>query len=90
MHKVYTYYIVHLYDVFAYALRRDVSCRMLCLSLVWLVHHFYFLFSLFPGLAICKEIAGTPANMAPEVWTGKAGAKCDMWSMGATKFSINT
>jgi calcium-dependent protein kinase len=33
-------------------------------------------------------IAGTPATMAPEVWTGNFGPKCDVWSAGCVLFEL--
>ncbi|CAK0871797.1 unnamed protein product, partial [Prorocentrum cordatum] len=34
------------------------------------------------------KVAGTPATMAPEVWTGNCGPKCDVWSMGCVMFEV--
>jgi Ca2+-binding EF-hand superfamily protein len=36
----------------------------------------------------CREIAGTPSTMAPEVWSGKFGPKCDVWSLGCIFFEL--
>jgi serine/threonine protein kinase len=36
------------------------------------------------------KVAGTPATMAPEVWTGNCGPKCDIWSMGCVMYEIFT
>jgi len=33
-------------------------------------------------------IAGTPATMAPEVWKGNFGPKCDVWSLGCVLFEL--
>merc|ERR1712147_83309 len=33
-------------------------------------------------------VAGTPATMAPEVWTGNFGPKCDVWSVGCVLFEL--
>mmetsp|Transcript_51531 Transcript_51531/g.167211 ORF Transcript_51531/g.167211 Transcript_51531/m.167211 type:complete len:442 (+) Transcript_51531:111-1436(+) len=35
-----------------------------------------------------KMMAGTPTTMAPEVWTGTFGPKCDVWSLGCVLFEI--
>jgi len=35
-----------------------------------------------------REIGGTPATMAPEVWRGSFGPKCDVWSMGCLLFEM--
>jgi len=35
-----------------------------------------------------KTMAGTPTTMAPEVWTGSFGPKCDVWSLGCVLFEI--
>mmetsp|Transcript_21847 Transcript_21847/g.49784 ORF Transcript_21847/g.49784 Transcript_21847/m.49784 type:complete len:859 (+) Transcript_21847:65-2641(+) len=37
-----------------------------------------------------RRIAGTPSTMAPEVWTGIFGQKCDLWSIGAVMFELLT
>lgn len=36
----------------------------------------------------CHEIGGTPATMAPEVWKGNFGPKCDVWSLGCVLFEM--
>jgi len=33
-------------------------------------------------------VGGTPATMAPEVWMGKYGPKCDVWSVGCVLFEM--
>mmetsp|Transcript_69232 Transcript_69232/g.200559 ORF Transcript_69232/g.200559 Transcript_69232/m.200559 type:complete len:660 (-) Transcript_69232:48-2027(-) len=35
-----------------------------------------------------KSMGGTPATMAPEVWTGVFGPKCDVWSLGCVLFEL--
>lgn len=35
-----------------------------------------------------KMMAGTPTTMAPEVWTGVFGPKCDVWSTGCVMFEL--
>lgn len=35
-----------------------------------------------------KMMAGTPATMAPEVWAGAFGPKCDVWSLGCILFEL--
>lgn len=35
-----------------------------------------------------KFVGGTPATMAPEVWTGNFGPKCDVWSVGCVLFEL--
>eukprot|EP00405_Crypthecodinium_cohnii_P029133 CAMPEP_0206511500 /NCGR_PEP_ID=MMETSP0324_2-20121206/60324_1 /ASSEMBLY_ACC=CAM_ASM_000836 /TAXON_ID=2866 /ORGANISM="Crypthecodinium cohnii, Strain Seligo" /LENGTH=331 /DNA_ID=CAMNT_0054003285 /DNA_START=109 /DNA_END=1100 /DNA_ORIENTATION=- len=35
-----------------------------------------------------RKIGGTPATMAPEVWKGVFGPKCDVWSMGVIMFEL--
>lgn len=42
------------------------------------------------GLADPKGnfMAGTPTTMAPEVWTGTFGPKCDVWSLGCVMFEL--
>lgn len=37
-----------------------------------------------------SKVAGTPATMAPEVWTGSCGPKSDVWSMGCVMFELFT
>eukprot|EP00930_Biecheleria_cincta_P022318 TRINITY_DN16303_c0_g1_i1.p1 TRINITY_DN16303_c0_g1~~TRINITY_DN16303_c0_g1_i1.p1 ORF type:complete len:868 (+),score=173.79 TRINITY_DN16303_c0_g1_i1:116-2719(+) len=37
-----------------------------------------------------SKVAGTPATMAPEVWTGSCGPKSDVWSMGCVMFEMFT
>lgn len=37
-----------------------------------------------------RRVAGTPVTMAPEVWKGSFGAKCDIWSMGCVMFELFT
>jgi len=37
-----------------------------------------------------SRVAGTPATMAPEVMTGNATAKSDIWSMGCVMFEMLT
>mmetsp|Transcript_38182 Transcript_38182/g.89573 ORF Transcript_38182/g.89573 Transcript_38182/m.89573 type:complete len:727 (-) Transcript_38182:50-2230(-) len=34
------------------------------------------------------QVSGTTSTMAPEVWSGNCGTKCDMWSMGCVLFQI--
>jgi len=33
-------------------------------------------------------VGGTPATMAPEVWMGNFGPKCDVWSVGCVAFEL--
>jgi len=33
-------------------------------------------------------VGGTPTTMAPEVWTGNFGPKCDVWSAGCVLFEL--
>jgi serine/threonine protein kinase len=33
-------------------------------------------------------VGGTPATMAPEVWMGNFGPKCDVWSVGCVLFEL--
>merc|ERR1719487_2001997 len=33
-------------------------------------------------------VGGTPATMAPEVWMGSFGPKCDVWSVGCVLFEL--
>jgi len=35
-----------------------------------------------------RELGGTPATMAPEVWNGCFGPKCDVWSLGCVLFEL--
>jgi len=35
-----------------------------------------------------KMMAGTPTTMAPEVWSGAFGPKCDVWSLGCVLFEM--
>jgi len=35
-----------------------------------------------------KMVGGTPTTMAPEVWTGSFGPKCDVWSLGCVVFEM--
>lgn len=35
-----------------------------------------------------RQISGTPYTMAPEVWMGNYGPKCDVWSVGCVLFSL--
>lgn len=35
-----------------------------------------------------KVVSGTPAYMAPEVWTGNSGKSCDVWSCGVVLFYL--
>lgn len=37
-----------------------------------------------------SKVAGTPATMAPEVWSGSCGPKSDVWSMGCVMFEMFT
>mmetsp|Transcript_22853 Transcript_22853/g.53461 ORF Transcript_22853/g.53461 Transcript_22853/m.53461 type:complete len:854 (+) Transcript_22853:116-2677(+) len=37
-----------------------------------------------------RRIAGTPSTMAPEVWSGVFGQKCDIWSIGAVMYELFT
>ena len=37
-----------------------------------------------------KELGGTPTTMAPEVWNGNFGPKCDVWSLGCILFELLT
>lgn len=34
------------------------------------------------------KIGGTPVTMAPEVWRGSFGFKCDIWSLGVVLFQL--
>jgi len=43
---------------------------------------------MFSSTQRAKEIAGTPPFMAPEVWTGRFGNKCDIWGIGCILFYI--
>lgn len=36
-----------------------------------------------------KMQAGTPTTMAPEVWNGSFGPKCDVWSLGCVFFEMS-
>lgn len=36
----------------------------------------------------CHEIGGSPATIAPEVWRGNFGPKCDVWSLGCVLFEM--
>lgn len=35
-----------------------------------------------------QEAGGTPVTMAPEVWMGSFGPKCDVWSLGCVLFEM--
>lgn len=35
-----------------------------------------------------RTVAGSPQTMAPEVWRGDFGFKCDVWSMGCVLFAL--
>lgn len=35
-----------------------------------------------------KMMGGTPLTMAPEVWMGSFGPKCDVWSLGCVLFQL--
>jgi serine/threonine protein kinase len=35
-----------------------------------------------------REIGGSPTTMAPEVWSGTFGPKCDVWSLGCIFFEL--
>jgi len=35
-----------------------------------------------------REVAGTGYTMAPEVWRGSCGPKCDIWSLGCVLFQL--
>lgn len=35
-----------------------------------------------------SQIAGTASTMAPEVWNGSCGPKCDIWSLGCVLFEL--
>mmetsp|Transcript_29225 Transcript_29225/g.89935 ORF Transcript_29225/g.89935 Transcript_29225/m.89935 type:complete len:724 (+) Transcript_29225:101-2272(+) len=35
-----------------------------------------------------REMGGTPTTMAPEVWTGSFGPKCDVFSLGCVLFEM--
>jgi len=35
-----------------------------------------------------KLMAGTPTTMAPEVWSGSFGPKCDVWSLGCVLYEL--
>merc|ERR1719436_2238519 len=35
-----------------------------------------------------REMGGTPTTMAPEVWTGNFGPKCDVFSLGCILFEM--
>jgi len=35
-----------------------------------------------------KMMAGTPTTMAPEVWIGTFGPKCDVWSLGCVLYEL--
>merc|ERR1712190_237743 len=35
-----------------------------------------------------QTLAGTPTTMAPEVWMGNYGPKCDVWSVGCILFEL--
>ncbi|CAL1130642.1 unnamed protein product [Cladocopium goreaui] len=37
-----------------------------------------------------RFIGGTPTTMAPEVWLGNFGPKCDVWSLGCIMFELCT
>ncbi|CAE7627238.1 CPK8 [Symbiodinium pilosum] len=37
-----------------------------------------------------RMIGGTPATMAPEVWMGTFGPKCDVWSLGCIMYELCT
>eukprot|EP00928_Gymnodinium_smaydae_P034892 TRINITY_DN2463_c0_g1_i1.p1 TRINITY_DN2463_c0_g1~~TRINITY_DN2463_c0_g1_i1.p1 ORF type:complete len:747 (-),score=143.30 TRINITY_DN2463_c0_g1_i1:53-2293(-) len=37
-----------------------------------------------------REVGGTPLTMAPEVWEGSFGPKCDVWSVGCVLFELLT
>ncbi|CAK9029658.1 Lon protease (ATP-dependent protease La), partial [Durusdinium trenchii] len=37
-----------------------------------------------------RFIGGTPTTMAPEVWNGNFGPKCDVWSLGCIMFELCT
>jgi len=37
-----------------------------------------------------RMIGGTPTTMAPEVWMGTFGPKCDVWSLGCIMFELCT
>lgn len=34
------------------------------------------------------QVAGTASTMAPEVWKGNCGPKCDIWSLGCVLFEL--
>merc|ERR1719437_386577 len=36
------------------------------------------------------QVGGTPTTMAPEVWRGNFGPKCDVWSLGCVLFQLLT
>lgn len=35
-----------------------------------------------------RQTGGTPVTMAPEVWRGNFGPKCDVWSLGCVLFEL--
>merc|ERR1719230_560989 len=37
-----------------------------------------------------KIVGGTPVTMAPEVWKGDFGPKCDVWSLGCILYELLT
>eukprot|EP00931_Biecheleriopsis_adriatica_P036510 TRINITY_DN21025_c0_g2_i1.p1 TRINITY_DN21025_c0_g2~~TRINITY_DN21025_c0_g2_i1.p1 ORF type:complete len:771 (-),score=166.98 TRINITY_DN21025_c0_g2_i1:64-2376(-) len=37
---------------------------------------------------ISRRVGGTPATMAPEVWSGNFGPKCDVWSLGCILYQM--
>lgn len=36
----------------------------------------------------CRHVGGTPVTMAPQVWTGTFGPKCDVWSLGCVFYQL--